>query len=444
MGVIVDPDVLPGLLLLAAELAVLAGIGYVVVRVALREDDELSALAQGLVVGPALWGIVVNFVMYAAPGMAGAAVGWILVLGLVGVLTWRAPDRLRMPARTLAGFAGAALALSWVALASRQLLGVVADLHVSLGYAASIRAGTFPVTQPWQPETTASYHYGASLLTGLLAPPRGPDLAFVWELVGVYAWVSFAMVVGTALLRRGSWLGMLAVAPLLLSPGVTTFLWYELDRVAGILWFPVPAGPPATGLRAAMASIWWGPVEAAGTRLGSLPDVWSPAFPMGHALAFVVVAHAARSARHPAGSLTLAGLVGFLGLLVTTLVPVVVVLWAVLEVLRLVGAHRAGAAMLTPTLRSGAGLAVAGLLLLIGRGAFSGAPGSGTASSGLAWAGRLEASHWTALGDFELRTGGVGLLRLGPVAVAGVAVALARRDRVVLALATGAGLLALA
>ena len=86
---IIDPGVLPGLVLLAAELAVLAAVGYVVVRVALRQDDELSALAQGMVVGPALWGIVVNFVMYAVPGLAGAAVGWVLVLGITGVLAWR-------------------------------------------------------------------------------------------------------------------------------------------------------------------------------------------------------------------------------------------------------------------------------------------------------------------------------------------------------------------
>ena len=56
MGLTVDPAVLPGLLLLLAELAALAAVGYVVVRVALRQDDERMALAQGLVVGPALWG----------------------------------------------------------------------------------------------------------------------------------------------------------------------------------------------------------------------------------------------------------------------------------------------------------------------------------------------------------------------------------------------------
>ena len=58
---IVDPAIVPGLLLLAAELAALAAVGYVVVRVALRQADARAALAQGLVVGPALWGLIVEF-----------------------------------------------------------------------------------------------------------------------------------------------------------------------------------------------------------------------------------------------------------------------------------------------------------------------------------------------------------------------------------------------
>jgi len=72
---IVDPAIVPGLLLLAAKLAALAAVGYVVVRAALRQSDERMALAQGLVVGPALWGLTTNFVLYAVPGLAGAAVG---------------------------------------------------------------------------------------------------------------------------------------------------------------------------------------------------------------------------------------------------------------------------------------------------------------------------------------------------------------------------------
>ena len=102
---IVDPAVLPGLLLLAAELAALAAVGYVIVRVALRQEDDCMALAQGLVVGLALWGLITNFVMYAVPGLAGAAVGWGVTLALGAGLAWRAPNPIRPRPRVLAGFA---------------------------------------------------------------------------------------------------------------------------------------------------------------------------------------------------------------------------------------------------------------------------------------------------------------------------------------------------
>ena len=79
----VDPAVIPGLLLLAAQLIVLAVVGFVVARVALRQDDDRVALAQGLVVGLALWGLIVNVVMHAVPGLAGAIVGWGITLAVL-------------------------------------------------------------------------------------------------------------------------------------------------------------------------------------------------------------------------------------------------------------------------------------------------------------------------------------------------------------------------
>ncbi len=320
--------------------AVLAAVGYVVVRVALRQADELSALAQGLVVGPALWGIVVNFVMYVVPGLAGAAVGWAVMLILGAVLAWRSPAGLRPRGRTVAGFVGTVLVLGWAALASRQLLPVP-DLKTTLGLAATIRAGVFPAALPWQPEATGYYHYGASLLTGLLAPPAGPDLAFASELLGVWAWVSLALVLVTACRRGGSWLTAVAFAPLLLGHALTTFLWFELGKVSGIILAPIPVGLPEPGLRAALTEIFWAPAEPLGTILGSLPDVQKPQFTLGYGLALVVLAHAARDDGATwQGSLTLAGLVGFLGLLITTLTPVVVLVWAGLEAWRLVRARR--------------------------------------------------------------------------------------------------------
>ena len=174
----VDPTVLLGLLLLVAEFAALAAVGYVVVRVALRQDDDRVALAQGLVVGPALWGLIVNVVMHAVPGLAGAVVGWAAILILGAGLAWRAPRPIQPRPRVLAGFAVAALALCWATLASRQLLGIP-DAEIHMGLAASIRAGGFPPELPWNPGMPAPYHYGLDLLVGLLTPPVGPDLAFV-------------------------------------------------------------------------------------------------------------------------------------------------------------------------------------------------------------------------------------------------------------------------
>ena len=174
----IDGAAVPGLLFLLAELVALAAVGYVVVRVALRETDDRVALAQGLVVGPAIWGVVVNLIMYALPGLAGAVAGWIFVLALAAVLTWRAPAPIRPRLRAAAGFAVAALALFWVALASRQMVGIP-DAPNHLGLAASIRAGAFPPELPWNPGMPFPYHYGADMLAGLLAPPSGPDSAFV-------------------------------------------------------------------------------------------------------------------------------------------------------------------------------------------------------------------------------------------------------------------------
>ena len=105
----IDGAVVPGLLFLLAEFAALAAVGYVIARVALRETDDRVALAQGLVVGPAIWGVFVNLVMYALPGMAGAIAGWIFVLALTAVLVWWAPAPIRPRGRTVAVFAAAAL-----------------------------------------------------------------------------------------------------------------------------------------------------------------------------------------------------------------------------------------------------------------------------------------------------------------------------------------------
>ncbi len=433
----VDPAVIPGLLLLAAELTALASVGFVVVRVALRQTDDRMALAQGLVIGPALWGLIVNFVLYAVPGLAGAAVGWGVTLTLGAVLAWRAPDRIRPRPRVVAGIVVAALALFWVALASRQLL-TIPDVANHLGLAASIRAGAFPPVIPWNPSVPTSYHYGIDLLVGLLAPPIGPDLAFVTELLGAYAWVCFVLVVATMLLKRGSWFVAVVLTPLLVTAGAWT-----LSGSLSAVQIPLPAGLPAAGIRASMADIYW---PSASWPLTSyqlaIPDIWKPVFPMAYALTIVVLGRLARvKGLSWQAALTLAGVVGFLGLLSPSLAPIVLLVWAFLEAWRLAECRRVGTAARGALLRSGTGLALAVLLLGIGSGTLT-AMLTGAEASGL-WLGwRDDPGRWRPLGSFDPLPGGVGLLRVGPVAIAGVAALLARRDRVVLALAAGAGALA--
>ncbi|MCY3911651.1 MAG: hypothetical protein OXG43_00185 [Chloroflexi bacterium] len=454
----IDPAVLPGLLLLAAEFAALAAVGYVIVRAVLRQDDERMALAQGLVVGPALWGVTTNFVLYVVPGMAGAAAGWGLVLALGAVVVRRTSHPIRPSPRLLAGFVVAFLALFWVALATRQLL-TVQDWSIQLGLASSIRAGVFPPELPWHPGTPVRYHHGPSLLVGLLAPPVGPDQAFVSELLDTYGWVSFILVAVAAILRRGSWLALLLVAPLLLTHGAWTVIWVG----DGLLEIPLPAGLPAAGLRDSLAEVYWPSVALPlkSTPWGhALADIWKPAFTLGYALAFVVFERAAHTDRRswPA-TVTLAGLVGFIGVLAATFAPVVLAVWAGFEALHL--ARSAGARSglrqlggwlrLAVTLRNaggavvrrGGGPALAALLLLGSGSVFTGLLDGG-AASGLTLSRSVESGDWRLLGAFDRRPGGVALLGVGPVVVAGVAALLARRDRLVLALAAGSGLLALA
>ena len=457
----IDPAILPGLLLIAAEFAALAAVGYVIVRAALRQDDARAALAQGLVVGPALWGLIVNFILYLVPGLAGAALGWGVVLALGAIVAWRARDRLRVSPRVVAAFVAAFLAIFWVALTTRQVMAVP-DTAIHLGLAASIREGEFPPQLPWNPEMPVRYHHAPSLMVGLLTPSFMPDLGIVSRLLGVYAWTSLVLLVLTALAQRGSLLIGSALALFLLAASTwTSGPWTWTSEAEGILQVPIPSGLPAEGLRASLAGIYWPSLDTYPPAM--LPDIWKPEFRLGYAVLWVVlerVAHA--EGRSWPATVTVAALVGFLGLLVTTLVPVALVLWIGLEVWRLARTRREAAATdhrsgrlrawisgaLQPDTawglaRAVAGLALAAVLLLGGGGAYT-ALLDGAGASGLLLEWDFEPGHWRALGTFDARPGGVALLGLGPVIVAGVAVLLARRDRLVVTLAAGVGLLLLA
>lgn len=433
---LIDPSVIPGLLLLAGELVALAALGFVAARVGLGQRDDLTALAQGMVIGPALWGLVVNFASYLWPGYAGALVGWVVVAATGAGLAWRGRERMRASPSTAVGMGITFLALFWIALAGRQLLPNP-DPYIHHGFIGGIRAGgPHPPELPWNPEIAVPYHYGVDLLIALLTPPAGPDPDFVTEVLGAYVWASYALIAGTLLWRRGSWLAAATLGPLLLAAGTQTLLFAS----PGVLQTPIPTGLPAPGLRAALGTVY---VDGLGASESVPPNVWKPTFPLAYALGLVVLERAAdMNGRRWPRQLTLALLVGFLGLVDEAVAPIALALWVALEITPVVRAGRERAT-LAGMARVAAGPTLALALLAVGGGVLTAVlGGEGAGALSLGWIG--DTSVRQPLLSFSELSGGLGLLGLGPVVLAGAAALLARRDRLTLALAAAAVVFALA
>lgn len=377
--------------------------------------------------------------MYLVPGRAGALVAWMAVSALGVVLAYRAPLRLTPSPRTFVGFVLAALIIFWGALAVRQTL-LIPDFETHLGLAASIRAGGFPPVLPWNPGQPAPYHYGVDMLIGLLTPPFGPDLAFVTELVCAYVWTGFALIIASTLKRQASWLIVLVLCPLLLTAGGWTLAFRE-PAAPVILQSLAPTGWPAAGIRASLADIYWPVVEWPWPTeiVVSPPNIWKPAFVLAYALAFVILERLVASCRRsPGAGLTLAALVGFLGLVGEAVAAMTLLLWVLLNGVHSVsawherrcGAHLVARAAVWPT--------AAGFLLVASGGIVSDAlVGSSASGFSLGWI--EDAASRRPFGSLSAGAGGVGLLGLGPVIVALAAGLLAWRNRLVSMLAVGSG-----
>lgn len=465
----VDPTVLPGLLLLLLELLTLAAIGFLIARVVLRQSDDRMALAQGMVIGPAVWGLLVNFILYLVPGRAGALVAWLIMLALGVGLAWHARTRLQLPLRTLAGFAVTTLALLWVALAARQLLKIP-DGFIHLGLAALIQAGNWPPVTPWNPWIPTPYHYGVDMAIGLLTPPFGPDLGLTTELLSAFAWTSLSLVIATTLFRYGGWTSLLTLGPLTLTTGAWTLVL--VGEAPTILQVPIPLDLPAAELRSSLASLYWPTVELPWLEpepQASPPNIWKPPFTLAYALALVILERVS-SGPGPSRwtvSTTLAVLLAFTGLIEETVALVVLALWVGLQAARFLPrpAGRASIRMvrdrttatgqsslvgpaLVPRLapgdpltrrtlaRAAVGPMLAALLLAVGGGTITGALG-GNVGSGLSIGWINDPGHRHLVGLITAWPGGLRVLEFGPVLIAAAAALLGMGHRLVLALALG-------
>ena len=338
----------------------------------------------------------------------------------------------------------AALALSWIALAGRQLL-TIPDASIHLGLSSTIRAGIHPPELPWNPGSAVPYHYGGDLLIGLLMPPSGPDLALTTEVLGAYLWTSFALIVAATVRSRGNWLGTLVVVPLLLSAGTWTLLVGEPPALLKVL---APSGIPGAGIRATLGSVLWPTFDPPGAWSPYYetppPNVWKPPFTLAYATAVVILERAAAGVdRRWLGRASLALLIGFLGLVEEAVALTILGLWFILALLPNVRSRTDRVVLLANLRHSLTGPLLALIVLAVG-----GGPVTGMLTGGLGGElslGRPEDLDQPGLwGSFRSLPGGVGVLGVGSVPVAAAALALAWPRRTVMALAAGCGVFVLA
>ncbi len=399
-----------------------------------------------MVIGPALWGLLVNFVLYVMPGLAGALAAWLITLTCVAWLARHRLAMLRMPPRTVAGLTVATLAVFWVALAGRQLL-TIPDPEIHLELASAIRAGNWPPALPWNPWLPVFYHYGADLLIGLLAPPFGPDLGLVSEFMGAYAWTGFALVAAT-LLRRQGWLSLALFFPLMLSAGAWTLIGY---LPANLLQIPLPSGFPEPGFRVSVAEIYWPVIVPAELPFRdplqiTPPNIWKPPFVLAYALVVIVLTWVVSSrARSWLAATVIAGLVGFMGLLEESVALVTLATWVLIEAWGWQQAVRKRSFSWDMGMRTALGPSLAALLLVVGGGVITGlVTGSPGGAERLSFGWNTGLGDRRPLGFLDVLPGGVALLGLGPLLIAGLAVLLAWRERLVLALVAGSSAFLLA
>ena len=430
-------------------------VGFVVSRVLLRQRDGFLALAQGLAVGLALWGLVANFAMYLAPGFAGVIVAWVVLVGIGAGLAWRAPSKLRMPVSTTAIFVATAFSVYWLALAGRQLLSI-ADDEIHHGLAASIRAGGFPPVLPWNPGQPAPYHYGIDMLVGMLTPPTGPDLAFVNELLGAYIWTSLALVAVACIFKHGGLVATVTLSPLLLTAGAWTL--FGSPNPPTILQIPVLTDAPGVGFRTALAEVYAPSFELPlNTNFeASPPNSWRPSFPLAYTLAFIVLERIAVGGRRSwTSTFTLAALLGFVGLVDEPVALIGLGLWTTYELARYLGDYTRRRRQPTeavnvqadpiqtkrwPAILSAAAGPALTLVLLGASGGFVSDFLTGSSHAAMSLQLIDDPSSRRPLGALTGLSGGVAVLGIGPLFVALAALLFGRRSPLVWMLAAGSGL----
>ena len=415
---LIDVGLLPGLLLFALELAAIGVFGYVVVRGLLGQAPGYLAASQGLIAGLALWGLLLNAAFYVAPGAVGVVLAWLAAAVLTAILIWKKRVEPRPALSAAATFAAICLPVFWISLSARQLLWIP-DIGAHVPLTASMMAGNFPPAFPWNPNEAANYHYGPDLIIGGLEAGTGLGYVLVTELLGAFSVTALFLIVGGLLNRNRSLSSSILTAPLMLSAGAWTLVLF------GDQPWPVsvalPVGLPQAGIRASVLDVyfpgagvpWMSPVEA------SPPNIFNPAFSMSYALLLALVERLVASGpRRVAGLITTSVLGAYLILLDEPIFAALALIWAIVAAFRFA---RARTRRVSELVAGAAGIALlVGLAVVYGGVLFDSVFRNAGGESGLsfAWPDLPNPTH---LASLDRLPGNLGILGIGPLALAGLA-----------------------
>ncbi len=413
----IEAGLLPGFSLLAVEIGAIAVLGYVVVRGLMGQAAGYLAAFQGLIVGLALWGVLMNAAFYVLPGVYGLILAWLVAAVLTATLIWKRRVEPRPTLSAAASFAAIFIAVFWISLSARQLLWVP-DIGAHIPLTASMMAGNFPPTFPWNPNEPAFYHYGPDLIIGGLEAGTGLGYVLVTEVLGALSVTTLFLIVGGLIGRNRPLSALIVTVPLMLSAGAWTLVMVgdQPWPVSAVL----PVGLPQAGIRASLAEVyfpgagipWMSPVVA------SPPNIFNPSFPMSYALLLVLTERLlARRSRSAVGTATAAVVGAFLILTDEPIFAAFALIWTIVVAVRWM---RTRVRRIPDLAYGSAGIALLiGLAVIYGGVMFDSALRNESAQSGLSivWPDSLDRIQLVSL---KRLPGNLGVLSVGPIALVGL------------------------
>ncbi len=188
----------------------MAYLGIRITDLWLNTNNKCFRLGIGMMVGFAVFDVLINFIAYAIKGEMGIIMAIVLMIILSLILKKKTPITELVPRRW-----SKAIVLTLVYLAGIFWYASSVDMASSApkywSIALSFSRGNFPTKIPWQPNMLTVYHHAPYVIMGSLHALSGLNISIVHRFVSVYViWATFFVLLGMAREYRS---GLVSLVP---------------------------------------------------------------------------------------------------------------------------------------------------------------------------------------------------------------------------------------